>query len=112
MEHQRAPRHLGRTAACAAALATSALALGLLAPALASAATLHVTSAGDTGAGTLRAQIAAANPNDIVEIDAGVNPTLTSGEIAIDKNLTVVGQGAAQTTVSASAAIGSSTSAP
>jgi hypothetical protein len=50
---------------------------------------------------TLRNQIAAANPADTVEIDAGVNPILGGGEIAIDKSLTITGQGANQTMVSA-----------
>ena len=60
-----------------------------------------MTVSGDGAGATLRNQIAAAKPADTVEIDAGVNPTLGGKQIAIDKTLTITGQGANQTTVSA-----------
>jgi hypothetical protein len=76
-------------------------------PAAASAVVLHVTSSADTGTGTLRAAVAAANSGDTIVIDPGVNPSLTSGDIPIESNspfsLTIVGQGAHGTTINANA---------
>ena len=86
-----------------AAHGAAAFAIVLSVPSLAAAATLHVTD-GDDGAlpaATLRNQIAAAAPGDTVVIDGGVNPTLSIGEIAVDKDLTVRGQGVGLTTISA-----------
>jgi hypothetical protein len=60
-----------------------------------------VTDSGDGAGATLRNQVAAANPADTVAIDAGVNPTLGGTEVPIDRSLTITGQGAKQTTVSA-----------
>jgi uncharacterized repeat protein (TIGR01451 family) len=71
-------------------LAGACLLLLLLAPSPALAATLVVTDDADSGPGTLRDQVAAAAPGDVVEIAVGVDPTLTS-EIAIDKDLTIRG---------------------
>src|SRR5687768_6611418 len=85
----------------ALALAGFALALCLATPSPARAATLHVTSSADGAGQTLRNVIATAAAGDTVVIDPGVNPSLTAGEIAIDKSLTIRGQGASQTTVSA-----------
>src|SRR6266508_4580725 len=66
--------------------------------------TLTVTSALDDGsAGTLRAQIAAAAPGDVVVFDPSLNGqtiTLSQGEIDIAKDLTLQGPGANQLTVS------------
>ena len=83
--------------------AVLAWALGCLAFAssAAQAATLHVIDSGDSGAGTLRTVIGSAGAGDTVVVDSGFNPSLTSGEIAIDKDLTIEGQGAANTTVTA-----------
>jgi uncharacterized repeat protein (TIGR01451 family) len=57
----------------------------------ASAATLLVTSNADTGAGTLRNQIAAANPGDTIDFSFASSQiiTLTSGELLINKTLTL-----------------------
>ena len=64
---------------------------------------LTVTTAADSGAGSLRAEIAAANSGDTINFAAslkGQTITLTSGELLISKGLTVQGPGAAQLTIS------------
>src|SRR3954447_4092298 len=64
--------------------------------------TLTVTSAADSGAGSLRADVAAAHNGDTVAFApslAGQTITLTSGELLINKNLTITGLGASQLTV-------------
>jgi hypothetical protein len=65
----------------------------------AEAATITVISAADAGAGTLRAAIAAANPlgGDTINFGAALNGktiVLTTGELVVDKNLTITGLGA------------------
>ncbi len=62
----------------------------------------HVTSSGDTilGDGTLRTVMLEANADDTIVIDPGVNPTLTLGEVLVEKDLTIVGQGVGITTIS------------
>jgi hypothetical protein len=65
--------------------------------------TLTVTSAADSGAGSLRAEITAAHRGDTIvfapKLD-GQTITLTSGELLINKNLTIAGPGAGNLTVS------------
>jgi hypothetical protein len=64
---------------------------------------LTVTTAADSGAGTLRAEIAAANSGDTINFASslqGQTITLTSGELLINKGLTIQGPGAAQLTIS------------
>ena len=68
--------------------------VGLSRPA--SAATLAVSNCNDAGPGSLRATVAAANPGDIITF--ALSPscdviTLTSGDITIGTNLTIVGPG-------------------
>jgi hypothetical protein len=68
------------------------------------AATDTVTSAGDSGPGSLRAVIAAAGNGDTVDFDAsldGQTIDFTSGAINIDKSLTIEGPGASQLTIDA-----------
>ena len=74
----------------------------LLAPPLpAHAATLTVTNGNDSGAGSLRATIAAASAGDTITFAANVTAiTLTTGEIAINKNLTLRGPGVNQLAIS------------
>ncbi len=65
--------------------------------------TLTVLNTRDSGAGSLRAEISAAHNNDTIvfapSLD-GQTITLTSGELLINKNLTIAGPGAGELTVS------------
>jgi hypothetical protein len=73
------------------------------------ATTLIVTTTADSGAGSLRDTIAAANDGDTIQFDAALNGqtiTLTSAELLIDKDLTIDGPGAGQLTVKRSTAGG------
>src|SRR6185312_16205440 len=54
-------------------------------------ATLTVTSNADSGAGSLRQAITDATAGDLITFNAGMTITLTSGELAISKNLTIDG---------------------
>ncbi|PWT92660.1 MAG: hypothetical protein C5B54_03175, partial [Acidobacteria bacterium] len=67
-----------------------------------SASTLTVNSTADSGPGTLRDTIATSNSGDTVNFDPTVVGTisLTTGEIAINKTLTITGPGADIVTVS------------
>jgi hypothetical protein len=77
----------------------------LLSAAAAQAATLTVTSAADSGAGTLRQAILNASPGDTINFAAGITTiNLTSGELLINKNLTINGPGANVLTVQRSSA--------
>ena len=65
--------------------------------------TLTVLNNLDSGAGSLRAEIAVANSNDTIIFAPSLNGktiTLTSGELDLTKNLTIQGPGASQLTVS------------
>src|SRR6516165_5357296 len=56
--------------------------------------TLTVMNTNDSGAGSLRAEIAAANPGDTINFAPSLNGqtiNLTSGQLVINKNLTVQG---------------------
>ncbi len=69
----------------------------------AQAATLTVNNLNDSGVGSLRDTINIASSNDVVEFLLGSNPgtiTLTSGALAIAKNLTINGPGANLLTIS------------
>src|SRR5262245_47935225 len=62
--------------------------------------TITVTNLNDSGAGSLRDAIANANPNDTINVSVTGTITLTSGEIPINKNLTINGPGVANLTIS------------
>ncbi|WP_334745530.1 PEP-CTERM sorting domain-containing protein [Nostoc sp.] len=69
----------------------------------AQAATLTVNNLNDNGVGSLRDTINIANNNDVVELLLGSHPStisLTSGALAIAKNLTINGPGANLLTIS------------
>ena len=75
-------------------------------------AVLTVTSDADSGTGSLREAVAKANDHDVINFDPGLNGhtiTLTGGEIDITKNLTIVGLGADQLTISGNQAVFAST---
>src|SRR5436190_18847208 len=60
------------------------------------ATTLIVTTTADSGAGSLRQALADANNGDAIQFDPALNGqaiSLTSGELAIDKNITITGPG-------------------
>ncbi len=66
------------------------------------AATITVTNGNDSGAGSLREAIIAASPGDTINFAPSVTTvTLTSGELVIDKNLTITGPGANRLTITA-----------
>ena len=73
------------------------------------AGALIVTTTADSGAGSLRDTIAAANAGDTIQFAAALNGqtiTLTSAELLISRNLTINGPGASQLTVKRSTATG------
>jgi hypothetical protein len=73
--------------------------------------TLTVLNTADSGAGSLRAAIAAAQSGDRIVFDPGLDGqtiTLTSGELAITQSLSIEGRGADKLTIAATTAAGSS----
>ena len=69
--------------------------LSLLAATVAGAATLTVTSTADHGPGSLRQSLASASNGDTIDV-SGISGTilLTSGELLITNNVTILGPGA------------------
>ena len=64
------------------------------------AATITVTNAADSGAGTLRQAIATAAPGDTIDFAITGMIVLTNGELAINANLSIVGPGQTLLTIS------------
>ncbi|MGD1804093.1 DUF4347 domain-containing protein [Dapis sp. BLCC M126] len=65
--------------------------------------TITVTNNNDSGTGSLRQAIADANPGDTIEFDSSLTNqtiTLTSGQLEIDKDLTIDGGNAPNLTIS------------
>ena len=81
------------------------LCVAVIGIASANAATLIVTNTNDSGPGSLRQALAQANDGDTIQFDPALNGqtiTLTSGELAIAKNITISGPGSNLLTVSRS----------
>jgi hypothetical protein len=70
------------------------------------AATITVTSIADSGANTLRQALADANDGDTINFDVSITGTitLTSGELLVNKNVTISGPGANVLAVNGNAA--------
>jgi hypothetical protein len=81
-------------------------ALRLLAPCGTSGSTLLVMSLNDSGARTLRSLIGSASPGDHITFGVTRTISLTSGELAINKNLDIVGPQGGGVTVQRSLAGG------
>jgi hypothetical protein len=64
------------------------------------AATITVTNLNDSGPGSLRQAIIDASPGDTINFSVTGTITLTSGELVINKTLTISGPGASQLTIS------------
>jgi hypothetical protein len=62
--------------------------------------TITVTNSNDSGTGSLRWAVASASAGDTIVFSSGSMITLTSGEIVIDKDLTVTGLGPTSTFIS------------
>lgn len=78
-----------------------------LAPISGQSAVLSVSNTNESGPGSLRDTIAAASDGDTIQFDAalkGQTIMLTSGQLEINRNLTIEGPGAAQLTVQRSTA--------
>jgi predicted outer membrane repeat protein len=71
-------------------------------PPVAHAATLTVSNTNDSGSGSLRQAIADAGSGDIITFAPGLTGTITlaSGELSINKDLTIIGPGAASLAIS------------
>src|SRR2546421_4217775 len=70
------------------------LLLALLVAHTAGATTLTVTSTADSGAGTLRGALASAAAGDTINFSVTGTVLLTSGELPVTNNLTIIGPGA------------------
>jgi MYXO-CTERM domain-containing protein len=103
---RRAAARAARRGSGSALPAGAAIALGLgLSASTARAATFEVTTLADSGAGSLRAAIEAANAAagaDVITFQSSVTGTitLTSGQLEIDDSVVVEGPGASALTVS------------
>src|SRR5438876_264895 len=63
------------------------------------AATTTVTNTNDSGAGSLRQALADANDGDTINFSVTGTIQLTSGELVVDKSVTISGPGAANLTI-------------
>jgi len=70
------------------------------------AATITVINVADSGPGSLRQAIASAATGDTIDFAVNGTITLTTGELAINKDLSITGPGATSLTVERSTAPG------
>lgn len=77
-----------------------ATAMAALACPAGASATIHVTNTNDSGPGSLRQAIADAGFEETIDVPAGTI-TLTTGELVINRNVTIAGAGPARTILSA-----------
>ena len=76
------------------------VAVSVVAPTAAFAANLVVASTADSGPNTLRQAVLNASSGDVITFQFGLGPVvLTSGEIVLNKDLTIRGNGAANTVI-------------
>src|SRR5438093_327501 len=70
------------------------------------AATITVTNTNDSGVGSLRQALADANDGDTIDFSVATPATitLTSGELVVNKSITISGPGADQLSVNGNAA--------
>jgi hypothetical protein len=94
-DHGRSARVVRRARRFAFAGALCACALAIPLAGIADASVLVVTSTADAGAGTLRDTLAAANPGDTISIPTPGDYLVTSAELAVSKDVSIEGSGAA-----------------
>src|SRR5438046_875003 len=83
--------------------AAIAIALFFAVALLAHGATITVTNTNDSDAGSLRQALAVANDGDTITFAVSGTIGLTSGELLVDKNVTIEGPGAASLAVDGNA---------
>jgi Chlamydia polymorphic membrane protein (Chlamydia_PMP) repeat len=83
---------------CRILFAACLSALCMVAPSI-QAATITVTNTNDDGAGSLRQAIAGAHNGDTIEFAVAGTISLSTGELLVDKSITISGPGAASLTV-------------
>jgi hypothetical protein len=83
--------------------ATIAMVLFFAVALLAQAAAITVTNTNDSGAGSLRQALATANDGDTITFAVAGTIVLTSGELLVDKSITISGPGAESLAVNGNA---------
>jgi len=91
-------QHIFNSDSCRILIATCLSALCLIALST-QAATITVTNTNDSGPGSLRQAIADANDGDTIDFGVTGTITLTTGEVLVDKSITISGPGSDNLTV-------------